>query len=48
MIIIWYLLDNRRLPNAAYISRIEESLDTRIGYFQHVIINVTWESPPGK
>ena len=41
------IIDARQLPNAAYIQKIDDSLDDRTDFFQHVVINVTWESPQG-
>jgi len=40
-------IDDRQVPNAPFIRQIKDFLDERSGFFQHVVINVTWEIPEG-
>ncbi len=43
----FFTTDRRKLPNFPYIHEIDDSLDERTSFFQHVTINVTWEPPQG-
>ena len=40
-----YKTDERLIPNVPTSIEFSEAADTRIGFFGHVILNITWESP---
>lgn len=37
--------DERLIPNAPVNISVNEEFDTRIGFFGHVILNVSWDGP---
>ena len=45
IVILFYFLDERLIPNPPMDIQISEEIDTRIGFFGHVILNISWESP---
>ena len=38
-------LDERLIPNPPTDVYISEEIDTRVGFFGHVILNISWEGP---
>ena len=42
------MLDDRVLPDMVENVQVTDSEDTRIGFFQHVRIHVSWEPPEGQ
>ena len=45
LINLFYFLDERLIPNPPMDIQFSDEIDTRIGFFGHVILNISWESP---
>ena len=41
------LIDTCEIPDPPIMLQVEDTRDTRIGFFPHVVINVTWDTPKG-
>jgi hypothetical protein len=49
LINFWILiLDERLIPNPPTDIYVSEEIDTRVGFFGHVILNISWEGPQSK
>ena len=43
-----FILDERLIPNPPTDIYISEEIDTRVGFFGHVILNISWDAPQSK
>ena len=47
-VVISFSLDSRRIPNPPTDLQVSYQEDTRVGFFGHTILNLTWQSPAGE